>query len=60
MSMTFTDVDTGAPIVIPNNGVQAAYESEDFNVLELIGGQIQYVSDSWEYVLQQLQGGPPV
>lgn len=60
MSMTFTDVDTGNPIVLPNNSVQAGYESEDFCVLELLDGSTMYVSGPWSYVNHQLSGGAPI
>jgi hypothetical protein len=60
MAISFTDVDTGNTLLIDKNDIAAAYESDVYNILELITGIYVNVSDSWAYILNALSGGPPI
>lgn len=57
MSLSFTDVNTGAEIILDKVMIQAAYEHDDFRILELVSGTYIDVSDSWSSVIAKLAGG---
>ena len=60
MAINFTDVDTGATIVLNANDIACAYENDVYNILELTTGVYVNVSDSWSYIYNELTGGPPI
>lgn len=57
--MSFTDINTGDTILLPNNSVQEAFEGDGLCRLISITGVAYDVSDSWAYVLSELSGGGP-
>lgn len=58
MAISFTEVNTGATVILNQNDIACAYECEPFNILELTTGEYVDVSDSWSYIINQLTGGP--
>lgn len=57
--ITFTDINTGNTINLPNNSVQEAFAGEGMCRIITIGGTEYDVSDTWAEVLSQLTGGGP-
>jgi hypothetical protein len=57
MPLSFTEVNTGAEIILDKVTIQAAYEYDDFRILELVSGTYVDVSDSWSSVVAKLAGG---
>lgn len=60
MSATFTEINTGATLLLDKNNIQEAYNLEDFCQLVMIDQTIYDVAGPWSYVLNQIQGGPPI
>lgn len=55
--ITFTDINTGDSIILPNNSVQEAFEGEGLCRIITVGGTEYDVSETWAQVLSQLTGG---
>jgi hypothetical protein len=58
MSATFTELNSGMTLILDKNNIQSAYNLEEFCQLIMIDETIYDVSDTWSYVLNQIQGGP--
>lgn len=59
MSLTFTELNTGATLIIPKTDIQYAVNLEEFCQLILVNDTVVDLSDSWAYVYGQIIGGSP-
>jgi hypothetical protein len=57
MSLTFTELNTGATLIIPKTDIQYAVNLEEFCQLILVNDTVVDLSDSWAYVYGQITGG---
>lgn len=59
MSLSFTDINTGATILILKNNIAAAYNGDDFPQIITTSDVVYDLGDTWAYVYEQINGQPP-
>jgi len=60
MSASFTELNSGATLILNKNDIQEAFNLEEFCQLIMINGTVYDLANSWSYVLNQITGGPPI
>lgn len=59
MSLTFTDINTGATIILQKTDIACAYNGDDFPQIITATDIIYDIAENWAYVYQQINGQPP-
>lgn len=59
MRLSFTDINSGATIIILKNDIEAAYNGDDFPQIVKVTGEVYDLADTWTYVVTQITGQPP-
>jgi hypothetical protein len=58
MSASFTELNSGATLILNKTDIQEAFNLEEFCQLIMIDGTVYDLADNWAYVLSQISGGP--
>jgi hypothetical protein len=58
MSASFTELNSGATLILNKTDIQEAFNLEEFCQLIMIDGTVYDLADNWSYVLSQISGGP--
>ena len=59
MSLTFTDINTGATVILQNSDIACAYNGDDFPQILTTSNVLYDILENWAYVYQQINGQPP-
>lgn len=57
MSMTITDVNDGATIIIDKQNVAAIYELTDYRIIRMVNGTEYDVTETFAILTQDVGGG---
>ncbi len=59
MRLSFTDINTGATIILLKDNIAAAYKGDDFPQIITTSDVVYDLGDTWDYVVEEITGQPP-